>query len=148
MAYDFVLRFDGQQNERVIDNLVSAIEHALKDGDIDISVSKHQKSKSAQQRKYAHYLISEVAKYCGYKSDDLKTDIKVRLGLINNQVVDGGIITKEISTEKLKRDDYGIFITEILRIAKFVSQPDTPLRLKQPKFFGFTMEELSRRCGD
>jgi hypothetical protein len=141
--YDFVA-VKGGDNSKLLTHVSNVINHVLTEGDVALTISKAKKTKTSQQRKYAHYVIAEIAKYCGYKPEDLKFDIKVRLGLIYEYETDGSIITKEISTEKLKRDEYGIFITEALNIARFVSEPESPLKLKQPKFFGMDLNEIQK----
>ncbi len=135
MSESFYFRPDMQNKKSVWEFFLSVFKELIASGGCQIDVKPYKKHKTDQQRKYAHACISRIAKDVGDDPGHLKVRIKHGLGLIEKVWSGGEVITVEISTEKLKRDDYGIFINEIIRIAEA-----TGTTLPQPKHLGMEIE--------
>ena len=110
---------------------LSAFKTLVSSGGCQVDVKPYKKHKTDQQRKYAHACICRIASNVGDNPQHLKIRIKEGLGLIEKIWSNGKEITVEISTEKLNREQYGIFIDEIIRIGIA-----TDTNLPQPRNYG------------
>jgi len=117
-------------------NMVAFI-RSLGESSLVITIEQLKPRKSTQQRAYAHFLIDCIAEFVGVNPDYLKKEIKVNLGLIETEVISGKVITTVTSTESLSKDEYSVFVTEIVNIAQSLSDSNTGFVIPDRKFFGY-----------
>ena len=114
-----------------------AIVKSLWQFDLVITIEQMKPRKTTQQRAYAHVVIDAIAEYVGTTPDRLKRDIKIRIGLIETEVVAGKVYTFVTSTEDLDKQQYSIFIEEVLAVAESLSSSDSSFIVPRPGYFGF-----------
>jgi hypothetical protein len=132
---EFVIR-KGAPSSSVYKNFLTVLMTMLLDHDVELILRRYRADKTGKQRRYVHACIQQIADHCGYIPAELKIDIKIQLGLINDVTVDGKTYALVRSTEDLTVDDYGVFITGVLKMADQLDSPEAPFKLKNPAFFG------------
>ena len=132
--YKFYL--NGDNKKAIWSNLVAVIK-SIWQSDLVITIEQKRPRKSTQQRAYAHVLIDYIAEYVGTTPERLKRDIKIRIGLIETEVVGGKVYTFVTSTEDLNKQQYSIFIEEVLAVAESLSSSDSSFIVPRPGYFGF-----------
>ena len=132
--YKFCLQ--GDNKKAIWSNLV-AIVKSIWSNDLTITIEQLKPRKTTQQRAYAHVLIDYIAEYVGISPDRLKRDIKIRIGLIETEVVTGKVYTFVTSTEDLNKQQYSAFIEEIVGVAQSLSSADASFKIPSPDYFGF-----------
>jgi hypothetical protein len=108
----FILR-----NDVNLDNVKRGIYKTLKELNLDkpmkVTVSEYKENKTYEQRSAFHMLCRFLGEELGYNENDMKQAVVAEV--YGSSTVLGHEVYQ--STEKLKREDYSILITQIYIIA-------------------------------
>lgn len=100
----------------------------------EVTIRKHVKSKTSQQRKYFHKILSLVCEYTGEDIETLKMQIKYRVLPLVQVTVEGEIYLHPISSEKATVKQYGELIEASLMYADAAG-----VSVPAADFWGFTL---------
>lgn len=110
MTFYFRHGMDAVTLRRLADNTLNAVREAFKSGDVEVTIGKAKKSRTAQQNRYVWMLFGLIEKETGQDKEDIKDRVMHALGFFKKKWVNGEAVTTIRSTTKLNRDEFGTLI--------------------------------------
>ena len=122
----------GEPSDIVFKNLVTTIRERDSSGTTVVTVSDKKITRSTQQNRYFHKLVSLIAEQQGSDAEKVKREIKHKIGLVEKQLINGELITIIKSTADLKVDEFSKLIEATIGVCVFLG-----ISYPTPDYYGF-----------
>jgi len=131
-AEKFIINRKHESARDVYQNAIRTISMRSKSESIVVTIQDERKSRSSQQNAYVHKLIGLIADKQGEDIESVKRQIKYRIGLIEQTIINGDLITEITSTASLDKAQFSAFIEEVIKVCEFLG-----ITYPVPSFYGF-----------
>ena len=128
---EFFITRDDAVKQRALEHIQSL------EGVWNIEIKKHVKSKTAQQRRYWHKLLSIIADYRGMTLDEQKMEIKYKVLPLREIKMRGERYLYPPSSESLTSKQYGELIDATLLIGGALE-----LTMPHPDYYGLNIMDM------
>lgn len=110
MTFYFRHGMEAATLRRLADNTLNTIREAFKSGDVEVSIGKAKKSRTAQQNRYVWMLFGLIERETGQDKEDIKDRVMHALGFKKSKWINGEAVTTIRSTTTLSREEFGTLI--------------------------------------
>ena len=121
------------KSKQIRANAAKAVSELTSDPIMEVIIQEHKPDKTTEQRNWWHLLIGIMAKELGYTAGEMKSVLKNEILGQKEVEYQGKTISREASSEELKKFGYSDLIEQTYRIASEVGiiLPNPDLRLRK-----------------